>query len=187
MTRGIIDQRTDAELIRAHVGGDAAAFRELYERHRNRLWAIAVRTTGNHDDAADALQDAWISIHRTAQSYRADASVASWLHKIVLNSCLDRLRRVRYHETLPLIEFESAHLADETDHTADVDVSLSIGRALDVLPIDQREAVILVDLHDYSVKDAAAILGVACGTVKSRCSRGRRKLAMVLEYLRDEC
>ncbi|AUH67514.1 MULTISPECIES: RNA polymerase sigma factor SigM [Gordonia] len=187
MTRGIIDQKTDAHLLRAHIGGDAGAFRELYERHRNHLWAIALRTTGNEDDAADAMQDAWISIYRTATSYRADASVSSWLHKIVVNSCLDRLRRIRCHETMPLIEFESALLADERDYTVGIDVGLSIGRALDVLPPDQRDAVILVDYHGYSIRDAAAILSVACGTVKSRCSRGRAKLAMVLEYLDDDC
>ena len=186
MTRGIIDQTSDADLLHAHIDGDAKAFRELYERHRNHLWAIALRTTGNQEDAADAMQDAWISIHRTARSYRADASVSSWLHKIVVNSCLDRLRRIRCHETVPFFEFESTALADEHDYTEGVDVSLSIGRALDVLPPEQRDAVILVDLHGYSVRDAAETLKVACGTVKSRCSRGREKLALVLEYMRDD-
>ncbi|MGB3696089.1 MAG: RNA polymerase sigma factor SigM [Gordonia sp. (in: high G+C Gram-positive bacteria)] len=186
MTRGIIDQTSDVDLLNAHIAGDGNAFRELYERHRHRMWAIALRTTGNQDDAADALQDAWISIHRTARSYRADASVSSWLYKIVVNSCLDRLRRIRCHETVPLIELESSILADEHDYTDDIDVSLSIGRALDVLPPDQRDAVVLVDLHGYSIRDAAAALDIACGTVKSRCSRGREKLALVLAYMRHD-
>lgn len=185
MTRGIIDQTTDTELLRAHLTGDVGAFRELYDRHRTHMWAIALRTTGNPDDAADAIQDAWVSIHSSANSYRADASVASWLHKIVVNSCLDRLRRISSHDTVPLFEF-SAILADEHDYTEDVDVSLSIGRALDVLPPDQRAAVILVDLHGYSIRDAAIALDVPFGTVKSRCSRGREKLALVLGYLRDD-
>ncbi|ALG87088.1 RNA polymerase sigma factor SigM [Gordonia phthalatica] len=186
MTRGTIAAVSDADLLRTYISGDQSAFRQLYERHRDHLWAVAVRTTGDLDDAADAIQDAWMAIHRTATSYRADASVSSWMHKIVVNSCLDRLRRIRTRETLPLVEHESTVLADETDHTVEVDVSLSIGHALDVLPSDQREAVILVDYFDYSITDAASILGIAVGTVKSRCHRGRKKLAMVLEYLQDD-
>ncbi|MGB3303799.1 RNA polymerase sigma factor SigM [Gordonia sp. (in: high G+C Gram-positive bacteria)] len=185
MTRGIISQTADTELLRAHLAGDREAFRELYERHRNHLWAIALRTTGNPDDAADAIQDAWVSIHTSATSYRADASVASWLHKIVVNSCLDRIRRCRSHDTVPLFEFATM-IADDHDYTEDIDVSLSIGRALDVLTPDQRAAIILVDLNGYSISDAAAALQVPFGTVKSRCSRGREKLALVLNYLREE-
>ncbi len=182
----MVDQRSDADLLNAHVEGDAAAFRELYDRHYRHLWAIALRTTGNPDDAADALQDALISIHRTATTFRSDSSVSSWLHKIVVNASLDRLRRNRCHETLPLVEHESAVMADTKNYTEAIDLSLSIGRALDVLPPEQRDAVILVDLHGYSVRDAASTLDIASGTVKSRCSRGREKLALVLEYLRDD-
>lgn len=186
MTRGTIDQLSDAALLNAYIAGDQSAFRDLYDRHREHLWCVALRTTGNVEDAADAIQEAWMSIHRTATSYRADASVSSWMHKIVVNSCLDRLRRIRTHEALPLLEFDTTQLSDQIDHTVDVDVSLSIGRALDVLPPDQRAAVILVDCFDYSVRDAAEILGIACGTVKSRCSRGRKKLKLVLGYLNDD-
>ncbi|MBM7368736.1 RNA polymerase sigma factor SigM [Gordonia hydrophobica] len=186
MTRGTITHVSDEVLLNTYIAGDQSAFRQLYDRHRDHLWAIAVRTTGNSDDAADAFQDAWMAIHRTADTYRADASVSSWMHKIVLNCCLDRLRRLRTHETLPLVEYDAAVLADENDRTVGIDVSLSIGHALDVLPPDQRQAVILVDYYDYSVRDAAAILGIACGTVKSRCSRGRKKLALVLDFLQDE-
>lgn len=186
MTRGTINQTSDIELLNAYVAGDQNAFLELYTRHRNHLWAIAIRTTGNISDAEDAIQDAWMSIHKTADTYRADASVSSWLHKIVVNACLDRLRRIKNHETLPLISFETAAFADPRDYTIGIDMSLSIGRALDVLPSDQRDAVVLVDFHGYTMADAAAILQVACGTVKSRCSRGRKKLALVLDYLRED-
>lgn len=186
MTRGTITQVSDEDLLNAYIAGDQSAFRQLYERHSHHLWAIAIRTTGNADDAADALQEAWMAIHRTADTYRADASVSSWMHKIVMNCCLDRLRRIKTHEALPLVEYEAAVLADENDRTVGIDVSLSIGHALDVLPPDQREAIILVDYYDYSVRDAASILGVASGTVKSRCSRARKKLALVLNFLQDD-
>ena len=89
--------------VAAHVAGDATAFGVLFARHRDRLWAVALRTTGDQEDAADALQEAMISAFRRAGSYRADAAVTTWLHRIVVNACLDRLRRrkVRLAEPLP--------------------------------------------------------------------------------------
>ena len=75
----------------------------LFARHRDRLWAVALRTTGHPEDAADALQDALISAFRRADTFRGDAAVTTWLHRIVVNACLDRLRRrqVRAADPLP--------------------------------------------------------------------------------------
>ena len=78
----------DHELLRRHVAGDADAFGELFRRHRDRLWAVALRTTGDREEAADALQDALIAAFRRAESYRGDAAVTTWLHRIVVNACL---------------------------------------------------------------------------------------------------
>ena len=96
-------ERTDAELLQAHVDGDAEAFGELFGRHRDRLWAVAVRTMGNPEDAADALQDGLISAFRRADSFRGDAAVTTWLHRVIVNACLDRLRsqKVRAADALP--------------------------------------------------------------------------------------
>ena len=82
----------DAELLRRHVAGDDEAFGVLVRRHRDRLWAVALRTLGNPEDAADAVQDALINAFRRASSFRGDASVTTWLHRIVVNACLDRIR-----------------------------------------------------------------------------------------------
>src|SRR5664279_4737472 len=94
---------TDRELLAAHVAGDTAAFGVLFTRHRDRLWAVALRTTGDPEEAADALQDAMIAAFRRAESYRGDAAVTTWLHRIVVNACLGRLRRrkVRLADSLP--------------------------------------------------------------------------------------
>jgi len=75
------------------VDGDSDAFGILFSRHRERLWAVAVRTLGDPDDAGDALQDAMISAFRRAGSFRGDSAVTTWLHRIVVNACLDLLRR----------------------------------------------------------------------------------------------
>src|SRR5246500_5771594 len=83
----------DQELLRRHVAGDAEAFGELFRRHRDRLWAVALRTLGDQEEAADALQDAMISAFRRAGDFRGDSAVTTWLHRIVVNACLDRIRR----------------------------------------------------------------------------------------------
>ena len=94
---------SDAELLGAHVAGDPHAFGELVARHRDRLWAVALRTTGDPEEASDALQDAMISAFRRADQFRGDSAVTTWLHRIVVNASLDRLRRkaVRHSLLLP--------------------------------------------------------------------------------------
>lgn len=170
-----LQERDDRDLLRAHVEGDPDAFGELFRRHRDRMWAVALRTTGNRELASDCVQDAFISAFRRASSYRGDAAVTTWLHRIVVNACLDRLRRDKPTSILP--EYE---LADRRDAHASVDVRLDVRQALDRLPEGQRLALILVDMHGLSVSEAAQVLEVAEGTVKSRCSRGREAMAQML-------
>lgn len=86
-------ERSDAELLAAHVSGDRYAFEELFYRHHRQLYRIARITSRNPDDAADALQDAMLKAHRRAPAFRYDSAVSSWLYRIVVNACLDRLRR----------------------------------------------------------------------------------------------
>lgn len=183
--------RTDAELLAAHVAGDSEAFGELVSRHRDRLWAVALRTTGDPEEAQDAVQDALISAFRRADSFRGEAQVTTWLHRIVVNACLDRMRRRSVRPTVPLPEEEHepggnrAALADPNDHLDARETAIEIQRALDELPADQRAAIVLVDIEGYPVEEAAAILECPVGTVKSRCFRGRAKLAARLGYLRN--
>src|SRR5262249_60003566 len=92
--------------MRAHVAGDHHAFGELVQRHRDRLWAVAIRTLGDREEAADALQDALLSAYRAADRFRGDAAVTTWLHRIVDNACLDRLRRRQSRPTVPLPEVD---------------------------------------------------------------------------------
>lgn len=180
----------DAELLRAHVAGDPDAFQELFRRHRDRLWALAVRTMRDPHDAADALQDAMISAFRRADSFRGDAQVLTWLHRIVLNACLDRIRRnaVRRAEPLPDDVDRALVLVAPDDPLRDAeqrDVREQVAEALSHLNADQRAALVLVDMQGYSVDEAAAMLGCAPGTVKSRCSRGRARLLPLLRPVRD--
>jgi RNA polymerase sigma-70 factor, ECF subfamily len=170
--------RTDAELLAAHVAGERYAFEELFRRHHRQLYRLATLTSRNPDDAADALQDAMLSAHRTAAAFRRDAAVSSWLYRIVVNACLDKLRRNKSRPTVALLE-DTCHAGDPMPR---VDTAIMVERAPMRLPVEQRAAVVAVDMQGYSVVETARMLGVAEGTVKSRCSRARRKLAEALEY-----
>lgn len=169
---------TDDELLTAHVCGDAEAFGVLVLRHQDRLWAVALRTLGDREEAADALQDALVSAYRRAGTFRGDAAVTTWLHRVVVNACLDRIRRRAARPTSALPEH--AEPVDRHDDHASTETRLDVRAALETLPETQRLALVLVDMHGLPVAEAAAVLGVAEGTVKSRCARGRAALAPLL-------
>jgi len=171
-------ERSDAELLAAHVAGDRYAFGELFHRHQRQLHRLARLTTRTPEDAEDALQDAMLSAHRGAGSFRHDAAVGSWLHRIVVNACLDRLRRARAHRTVPLEDVYPV-----ADRSAQVETAIVVQRALARLSIEQRAAIVAVDMQGYSVADTARLLGIPEGTVKSRCARGRVRLVELLGYL----
>ncbi|MCW2753825.1 MAG: polymerase, sigma subunit, family [Marmoricola sp.] len=187
-----LDDLDDAALVLAHAGGDPDAFSVLFTRHRDRLWAVALRTTGNREDAADALQEAMISAYSRLADFRGDAMVTTWLHRIVVNASLDRLRRNKVRAAQPLPDDLETHAARgtlvvETSVSADPELEAvrsdqrsAVLAALAALPPDQRAALVLVDMEGYPVEEAARMLGCPAGTVKSRCARGRHRLAGIL-------
>jgi RNA polymerase sigma-70 factor (ECF subfamily) len=172
----------DMALVRAHVRGDRDAFGELVRRHRDRLWAVALRTLGDREDAADAVQEALLSAYRSADRFRGESAVTTWLHRIVVNSCLDRARRRQARPTVPLPEVE--RFRDPAAPDPETDTALAVQAALAQLPSEQRVPLVLLDMQGYSVAEIAQLLGVAEGTVKSRCARGRARLAVLLGHLR---
>jgi len=185
------DALTDVALLEAHRDGDPDAFGVLFTRHRDRLWAVALRTTGNPEDAADALQEAMISAFRRADSFRGDALVTTWLHRIVVNACLDRLRRNKVRAAQPLPDdleeyagrgavLAAGDTAGPEDQAVLSDRRGAVLAALERLPAEQKAAVVLVDLEGYPVEEVARMLECPSGTVKSRCARGRARLAVLL-------
>jgi RNA polymerase sigma-70 factor (ECF subfamily) len=180
---------SDATLLRRHADGDADAFGLLFKRHKDRLWAVALRVTCNPDDAADALQEAMISAFRRADDFRGESAVTTWLHRIVVNASLDLLRRRSARsvgwsgdpDDLPVTEPRQM-----MDDASAAETRLDIDAALRTLPPPLRAALVLVDVLGYSVADAAVILDAPEGTVKSRCARGRARLLPHLSHLREQ-
>ncbi|HEX4832390.1 MAG TPA: RNA polymerase sigma factor SigM [Trebonia sp.] len=185
----------DGELLRRHVAGDPEAFGRLFLRHKDRLWAVALRTACDPEDAADALQEAMVSAFRRAGDFRGDSAVTTWLHRIVVNAAVDRIRR-RSSLALSWSGEEEALGAPSADRAGsrgivaprdamdNADVRLDVSAALSHLPDHQRIALILVDMLGYPVAEAGAMLGVSVGTIKSRCARGRARLLPYLAHLR---
>lgn len=179
VTTGELSGVDDRELMARHTAGDPDAFGELFRRHKDRMWAVAMRTCNDRELAADCVQDAFISAFRRADSYRGEAAVTTWLHRIVVNACLDRLRRKKtvLRRAGDLTEID---LADPSDRHGSTEARLDVHEALAQLPEGQRKALMLVDMHGVPVAEAAEMLGVAEGTIKSRCFRGREALAAIL-------
>jgi RNA polymerase sigma-70 factor, ECF subfamily len=182
---------TDAELLERHLHGDTEAFGQLFLRHRDRLWAVALRTLCDPEEAADALQEAMISAFRRAGDFRGDSAVTTWLHRIVVNASLDRLRRKSAHAAASMgdegaldLLATQGRMPATTDPASLRDTALDVEAALRMIPPEQRAALVLVDMLGYSVADAAAVLEISVGTVKSRCARGRARLLPHLEHLR---
>jgi len=180
--------RSDDDLLGMHVEGDPDAFGVLFRRHRDQLWAVAIRTLGDPEEAADALQDAMVSALRRAATFRGDSALTTWLHRIVVNACLDRMRRRAArpasggHDDDALDRLAgSGRMSDPSGTT---DTALDVRAALRRLVPEQQAALVLVDMLGYPIADAAEELGVSQGTVKSRAARGRARLLPMLAHLR---
>jgi RNA polymerase sigma-70 factor, ECF subfamily len=131
-----------------------------------------------------------ISAFRRAAGFRGDAAVTTWLHRIVVNTCLDLLRRRAARPSVPsgdegVLDALGQHAGGPApDPTTARDTALDVGAALQILPAEQRAALVLVDMLGFSVADAAEVLEVSPGTVKSRCARGRARLLPHVAHLR---
>ena len=181
---------SDKELLRRHVAGDREAFGKLFLRHKDRLWAVALRTVRDPEEAADALQEAMVSAFRRAADFRGDSAVTTWLHRIVVNAAVDRLRRrsgqtVNWSGAEDALDALTASAVGSASSMDSTEVRIDVDAALRQLPDQQRLALVLVDMLGYSVAEAGEILGVSVGTIKSRCARGRARLLPILSHLRS--
>jgi RNA polymerase sigma-70 factor (ECF subfamily) len=174
--------RTDADLVAAHLGGDQEAFGELFVRHEGHLWAAALRVCRNPDDAADALQEGLLRAMRAAGQFQGRAAVGTWLHRIITNAAIDLLRA--RHPIVCLDELPESPTGPATANQG-ADTHIDLERAFATLAPEARVSLYLVDYEGWSVAEAAAALGVAPGTIKSRCARARARLVPLLAGYRN--
>jgi RNA polymerase sigma-70 factor (ECF subfamily) len=181
----------EALLLADLRAGKETAFERLLREHGGRMLAVARRLVRNEEDARDAVQEAFVSAFRSLDRFEGTSRIATWLHRIVVNACLDRIRRRHAHPTVPLPDSgrpddeRSVRGVEPAAPAVDHDTALDVQQALSQLPEEQRSALILIDVQGYPVAEAAVMLGVAEGTIKSRCARGRARLATMLGHLRN--
>ncbi|HZT07175.1 MAG TPA: sigma-70 family RNA polymerase sigma factor [Chloroflexota bacterium] len=174
--------------IRAARQGDVDAFNRLVEAYQDIAFAVALRTTGHPDDAADATQEAFLDAFRSISRFRG-GSFRAWLVRIVVNACYDLHRSARRRPALSLDGLLEASDAEPWTDGSSPDpegVALThetraaIERALAALPDEQRLAIELVDVQGFSYEESAEALGCAVGTIRSRLARGRARVRDVL-------
>lgn len=173
----------DQELVRRHLAGDRSAFTVIFHRHATRLMWVARRYARNDHDAHDILQEAFLNAARNLHKFRAEASLSTWLHRIVMNSGHDFLHHHSRREITALDDDTVPHefnLRLSHDPVPGIDLLLLLRQALATLRPEQSAALLLVDLVGYNVTHVAELQGVAPGTVKSRRCRARESLREVL-------
>jgi RNA polymerase sigma-70 factor, ECF subfamily len=170
--------RSDEELIVAMAGGDREAFAEIYRRRRPDVYRFAAHMTGDPAAAEDVTQDVFMAVIHEARRYDARrAAVVSWLLGIARNHARRRLSKDRALDPLPEAPTDSMTISpDPVAGLARERQIAALRRALAALPVAYREVVVLCDLQELTYADAAAALGCAVGTVRSRLHRGRRML-----------
>lgn len=172
----------EEKLIQRASYGDAQAFNELMAMHERRMYAVALKTCSNHEDAQDCLQEAMLRIFRSISGFKGQSSFSTWVYRITMNTCLDELRRRKNRPNTSLDSLlESGWTpSDDRDgpekHMIRTVKQQYLFRFIDELPEDMRAAVVLRDVEGYSYEDIAEMLKANVGTIKSRISRGREKL-----------
>jgi RNA polymerase sigma-70 factor, ECF subfamily len=165
----------DGPLVKRAQKGDRWAFEQLVERHQHKLYTLAARVLGSQDDAADAVQDAFIRAWLALPSFRHGARFSTWLYRICLNAAHDQRSK---RASTPLEE--APEPADPRDEFLTHELSGALQQALSDLDEEYRVAVVLYDVLGCSYAEIAELTNVAEGTVKSRIFRGRTRLGELL-------
>lgn len=180
-----MQHRTDRQLVADYLAGDSRAFTQIVRRHWQRMYFVARNYARNEHDAQDIVQDAFFKAARSLHTYRGDAKLSTWLHRMCINAAIDHQRRVVRASAPVSLDDTEAVSADANKFLAynpleNAERVIAMRQALSVLPTAQRKALWLIDVAGLSVESAATELGVKPGTVKSRRYRAREAVAAAI-------
>ena len=172
------------DLALRHRCGDPAAFEEVYLRFSDMVFSLALRMSGDREEAADMAQETFLRVYRYLGRFRGRSSLKTWIYRITVNCCRSKLRkRSRRRVERPLEHLEE--LADQRTGPEERALGHDLGRrmaaAIADLPVVFREAVLLRDVQGLSYDEIGEVLGVRIGTVRSRIARGRERLRRLME------
>jgi RNA polymerase sigma-70 factor, ECF subfamily len=186
----------DTELVKLAQKGDTVAFEELVARHRDKIYARAFSMLRNEEDAVDLSQEAWVKGWQRLHQFQGEASFATWMTRIVINLCLDQLRKLKRGraDSIEQMEDESGgverHLPivnpNPTERLERGELRQRIDRALNQLSNEHRTVLILHEFEELEYKAIAKKMGCSIGTVMSRLFYARRKMASLLAGLKRE-
>jgi RNA polymerase sigma-70 factor (ECF subfamily) len=171
---GALDE-PDPQVLSSARKGDTRAFEIIVRSYQADVWRLCLHLTSDRNLADDVTQDAFVRIYRFLPRYRGESKFSTWVFAIARNCALDELRRTKRRRTL-MERAKVERTIEYVEHTS----GLEVRDALALLPSDLREPIVLIDMLGESYRDAARILGVPEGTVKSRVHRGRQQLADAL-------
>ncbi|MFA4015659.1 MAG: hypothetical protein RUDDFDWM_000750 [Candidatus Fervidibacterota bacterium] len=179
---------SEDELIEACIRGDELAWRKLIESFHKCVYSTAYHMLYNHEDALDVVQDVFIKVFEGLRKFRRGSSLSTWIYRICINVCLDRLRRRREMLMSSLNDEEREGLIELPDPSPSPEEVVEknelkelVRNAINSLPAHMRAVVVLCDLEGLSYDEVAKILGVPVGTVKSRLNRARLSLRNMLQ------
>jgi RNA polymerase sigma-70 factor (ECF subfamily) len=179
---------SDEDLVEAFQSGDISAFDQLVRRWDRKIQGVVYRLVGNHEEARDLTQEAFLKAYRALGTFKKEARFSSWLYQIALNATRDRLRRRRRHPDVSLDDMEArpdASLRDARPSAFDLiessDLSRVMAAAMAGLPDEQREVLILKEYEGLTFPEIAETLDVPLSTVKTRLYRGLVQLRIRLE------
>lgn len=186
---------TDKELIEKSLSGDYIAFEELVHRYENKVYTVAYRFMGNHADACDLAQEAFIKMYQALPKFRGDSSFMTWIYHITANVCRDELRRRQKKQTLSLDDDSDDNVAPKLTIASDepgpeeiiesIELSAQVQQCLNMMSEDYRLVLIMREIQGLSYDEIAETMNISLGTVKSRLSRARavfkEKITPILE------
>ncbi len=179
--------RTDEELVEACLAGEESAFDVLLGRWEKRIRGAIYRLVGSDEEARDLCQEAFLKAYKSLRSFKQEARFSSWLYQIALNLCRDRIRRRRGKTMVSLDELEEGGAAmpvagpTALDLLQERDTSRLVAQAIEALPDEQREVIILKEYQGLTFLEIAQVLDVPISTVKTRLYRGLDQLRVRLE------
>jgi RNA polymerase sigma-70 factor, ECF subfamily len=187
---------SDDTLVHAAQKGDMVAFEELVARHRDKIFARALSLVRNEEDAIDLSQEAWIKSWQRLKQFQGESSFATWMTRIVINLCLDQLRKQKRHRAESIEQLDE-ELGGVERQMPVVTINPSAGlerdelrqkidKALGQLSVEHRTVLILHGFEDLEYKQIAKVMGCSIGTVMSRLFYARRKMAILLAGLKRE-
>lgn len=178
---------TDEALVERCRRGELGAFEEMYNRHAAKLYNLAHRMLGNAADAEDAVQDTFLLAHRRLDSFRGEAALGTWLYRLAVNQCLDRLRSRAGREAQATDSLDKPASTWQPAGRADSPVErMDLKRAIARLPEGSRSVFVLHDVEGLEHREIGKLLGISEGTSKSQLHKARLRLREMLKGVRSQ-